>query len=222
MPLGSIATRAQQRARTLPERHGGPVILVALALVVALGFGLRLEAALNPNLDPGDATIVAYQGNDSKSYADIAESLYETGRYGTPEMRNPTDWSPGAPIFYAGVYYLTGGVHEELARAVVAFLGGLMVLIVYLLGRRLAGPAVGVVAALLTAIYPAFIDNAEQFLSEPLAAFTLSAAVLGDLLGGRCRPHDLGVARAGRAARRDGADAARVPDVRRASSASWS
>ena len=179
MPLGSIATRAKQRARTLPERHGGPVILAALVLVVALGFGLRLEAALNPNLDPGDATIVAYQGNDSKSYADIAESLYETGRYGTPEMRNPTDWSPGAPIFYAGVYYVTGGVHEELARAVVAFLGGLMVLIVYLLGRRLAGPAVGVAAALLTAIYPAFIDNAEQFLSEPLAAFTLSAAVLG-------------------------------------------
>jgi 4-amino-4-deoxy-L-arabinose transferase-like glycosyltransferase len=178
MPLGSIATRARQRARTLPERHGGPVICVALALVVALGFGLRLDAALNPDIDPGAATIVAYQGNDSKSYAEIAASLYETGRYGTPEMRNPTDWSPGAPIFYAGIYYVTGGVHEELARAVVAFLGGLMVLIVYLLGRRLAGPAVGVGAALLAAIYPAFIDNAEQFLSEPLAAFTLSAAVL--------------------------------------------
>jgi 4-amino-4-deoxy-L-arabinose transferase-like glycosyltransferase len=70
-------------------------------------------------------------------------------------------------------------VHEELARAVVAFLGALMVLFVYLLGRRLAGPGVGVFAALLAAVYPAFIDNAEQFLSEPLAAFTLSGAVLG-------------------------------------------
>ena len=117
MPLGSIATRAEQRARTLPERHGGPAILVALALVVALGFGLRLEAALNPNLDPGDATIVAYQGNDSKSYArDRRSRCTRPGRYGTPEMRNPTDWSPGAPIFYAGVYYVTGGVHED-ARA---------------------------------------------------------------------------------------------------------
>ena len=181
MPLGSMATRARRRVSTLPERHGGPVILVALALVVALGFGLRLEAALSPDVDPGAATIVAYQGNDSKSYAEIAASLYETGRYGTPDMRNPTDWSPGAPIFYAGIYHLTGGVHEEFARAVVAFLGGLMVLIVYLLGRRLAGPAVGLFAALLAAIYPAFIDNAEQFLSEPLAAFTLSAAVLGIL-----------------------------------------
>jgi 4-amino-4-deoxy-L-arabinose transferase-like glycosyltransferase len=179
MALGTVATRAAQRARTLPERHGGPAILVALALVVALGFGLRLNAALNPDLDPGKGTIVAYQGNDSKSYADIAESLYETGHYGTPEMRNPTDWSPGAPLFYTGVYYLTGGVHPDLARAAVALLGALMILIVYLLGRRLGGPAVGVGAALLAAIYPAFIDNSEQFVSEPIAAFTLSAAVLG-------------------------------------------
>src|SRR6188768_2968878 len=94
-------------------------------------------------------------------------------------MRNPTDWSPGAPLFYAGVYYLTGGVNPDLARAAVALLGALMILIVYLLGRRLAGPAVGVGAALLAAIYPAFIDNSEQFVSEPIAAFTLSAAVLG-------------------------------------------
>ena len=59
-----------------------------------------------------------------------------------------------------------------------------MVLLVYLLGRRLGGPAVGLLAALLAAIYPAFIDNSEQFLSEPIAAFTLSAAVLGLPVGG--------------------------------------
>jgi 4-amino-4-deoxy-L-arabinose transferase-like glycosyltransferase len=63
----------------------------------------------------------------------------------------------------------------------VALLGGLMVLLVYLLGRRLGGPAVGILAALLAAIYPTFIDNSEQILSEPLAAFTLTTAVLGFL-----------------------------------------
>ena len=86
---------------------------------MALGFGLRLDAALNPALDPGKGTIVAYQGNDSKSYGEIAEALYETGRYGTPEMRNPTDWSPVAPIFYAGVYFVTGGVNPEVGLAAV-------------------------------------------------------------------------------------------------------
>ena len=178
MALGTIATRTRRWARTLPERHGGLAFLIAAALVVALGFGLRLDAALNPSVDPGDATIVAYQGNDSKSYGEIAEALYRTGRYGTEEMRNPTDWSPGAPLLYATVYKVTGGVNPDVARAAVAVLGAFMVLFVYLLGRRLGGPAVGVVGALLAAIYPAFIDNSEQFVSEPIAAFTLSGAVL--------------------------------------------
>ena len=143
MALGSLASRATRRARTLPERHGGPAILVALALVVALGFGLRLDAALNPSLDPGEGTIVAYQGNDSKSYGEIAAELYRTGRYGTEEMRNPADWSPLAPFFHAGVYFVTGGVNPEVGLAAVALLGGIMVLLVYLLGRRLGGPRWG-------------------------------------------------------------------------------
>jgi 4-amino-4-deoxy-L-arabinose transferase-like glycosyltransferase len=156
-------------------------VVAAVALIVLLGLGLRLEAALNPSINPGESTIVAYQGNDSKAYGEIAASLYRTGRYGTPEMRHPTDWSPLAPFFYAGIYKLTGGVNEEVGRAAVAVLGALMVLMVYLIGRRLGGPGVGLLAALLAAIYPTFIDNSEQILSEPLAAFTLTAAMLGFL-----------------------------------------
>src|SRR5262245_57700366 len=179
--LRSVATGVRSRVRTLPERNGGPAVLALLCVVVALGFGLRLEAALNPSAKPGADSVVAYQGNDSKSYSDIAAYLYRTGTYGTPKMRHPTDWSPGAPFFYAGVYWLTGGVHPDLARAAVALLGALMVLLVYLLGRRLGGPWVGLVGAALAAIYPTFIDNNEQFLSEPIAAFTLVACVLGFL-----------------------------------------
>ena len=155
-------------------------MLVLVVLIVALGFGLRMNAALNPG-DAKHSSIVAYQGNDSLSYSRIAAELYRSGKYGTPEMKHPTDWSPGAPLFYAAVYKVTGGVHPNAARGAVAVLGALMVLIVYLIGRRLAGPAAGLIGAALTAIYPAFIDNNEQFLSEPVAAFTLSAAVLGML-----------------------------------------
>jgi 4-amino-4-deoxy-L-arabinose transferase-like glycosyltransferase len=180
-PVKSLPSRVAARVRSLPERHGGPIVLIAVALCVALGLGLRLEAAINPSLDPGEGTIVAYQGNDSKSYGEIAESLYRSGRYGTPEMRHPADWSPLAPFFYATVYRVTGEVNEETGRAAVALLGALMVLLVYLLGRRLGGPVVGVLAAFLAAIYPTFIDNSEQILSEPLAAFTLTAAVLSFL-----------------------------------------
>jgi hypothetical protein len=167
--------------RTLPDRHGGVVALVALALIVLLGLGLRLDAALNPSLDPGEGTIVAYQGNDSKAYSEIAANLHRTGRYGTAQMKHPADWSPVAPFLYAAVYRVNGGVNEELGRAVVAVLGALTVLFVYLLGRRLGGAGVGLLAALLTAIYPTFIDNSEQILSEPIAAFTLAAAMLAFL-----------------------------------------
>jgi hypothetical protein len=181
MALRRVQSALSGRVRTLPERHGGVVVLVALTLIVLLGFGLRLDAALNPSLDPGKGTIVAYQGNDSKAYGQIAEYLYRTGRYGTPEMNHPADWSPVAPFLYAAVYRINGGVNEELGRATVAVLGALMVLFVYLLGRRFGGPGVGLLAAFLAAIYPTFIDNSEQILSEPIAAFSLTAAMLGFL-----------------------------------------
>jgi hypothetical protein len=182
MALRSVQSALAGRVRTLPERHGGVVVLVALTLIVLLGTGLRIDHALNPSVDPGGkGTIVAYQGNDSKAYGQIAENLYRTGRYGTPQMLHPADWSPVAPFLYATVYKVTGGVNEETGRVVVAVLGGLMVLLVYLLGRRLGGPGVGLLAALLVAIYPTFLDNSEQILSEPIAAFALTAAVLGFL-----------------------------------------
>lgn len=153
-------------------------MLAALATVVALGFGLRLHSAIDPPKNPGGDSIVAYQGNDALAYERIAAALYEDGRYGTPEMRSPSDWSPGAPLLFAGVYFLRGGVDPEAARIAVAFLGAAMIVLVYLIGRRLAGPVSGLLAALLAAIYPTFIDNTGQLLSEPIAAFTLAAAVL--------------------------------------------
>jgi 4-amino-4-deoxy-L-arabinose transferase-like glycosyltransferase len=181
MSLRSLAHGALERARTLPERHGGRLVVAIACVVVATGFAVRLHAALNPTADPGEGSVVAYQGNDSLAYGQIAESLYRDGRYGTPAMDHPTDWSPGAPLLYAGVYHLTGGVHPDAARGAVALLGALMVLLVYLIGRRLGGPVVGLVAAGLAAIYPTFIDNNEQFVSEPIAAFTLAASVVGFL-----------------------------------------
>jgi 4-amino-4-deoxy-L-arabinose transferase-like glycosyltransferase len=180
MVLGSTARGVRKRARTLPQRHGARTLLV-LAAIVLLGFGLRLESAINPPANAGADSVVSYQGNDAKAYEQIAAALYEHGRYGTPRMHSPSDWSPGAPLFYAGVYFVTGGVDPERARIAVALLGALMILFVYLLGRRLGGPAVGLVGAAGAAIYPTFIDNNGQFLSEPIAAFTLSAAVLSFL-----------------------------------------
>lgn len=165
----NLANALRERLKTLPQRHGGYAVLALLAVIAALGFGLRYDSAKHPVNDPG---------RDATAYQAIAAGLFETGRYGTPEMHHPTDWSPGAPLFFAAVYYVSGNAYPERARVAVAFLGLAMILIVYLIGRRLAGPAAGLLAAALAAIYPTFIENNGQMLTEPVAAFLLSAAVL--------------------------------------------
>jgi 4-amino-4-deoxy-L-arabinose transferase-like glycosyltransferase len=160
------------RLRTLPDRHGGPVVLGLLVALLALALGLRLQAALTP---PADV------GNDAAAYMQIAQALYEEGRYGARGQASPNDWSPGAPLLYGAVYVLTGGVHPTAALVLVALLGTGTVLITYLLARRLAGPVAGVVAALLAATYPAFIENTGRLLAEPVALFWLPAALLAFL-----------------------------------------
>src|SRR5918993_4883547 len=160
------------RLRTLPERHGGRVVLGLLIAILALGLALRLHAALTP---PADV------GNDAAAYMAIAKGLYTEGHYGGPTQQAPNDWSPGAPLLYAGVYFLTGGVHIKVTLLVVALLGTGTILLTYLLARRLAGPIAGVIAALLAATYPAFIDNNGPLLAEPVALFWLPAAMLAFL-----------------------------------------
>ena len=161
------------RIRTLPERHGGGV-LVVLGLILLVGFALRLIGVFDP-IDN------SYQGADAARYERIAALLFTDQRFAVPGSDAPYDWSPGAPLFYAGLYYLTGGVHPGLARLSIALLGLVTVVICYLLGRRLAGAAGGLLAALLAATYPAFVFNTGRLLSEPLAEVLVPGAVLAFL-----------------------------------------
>jgi 4-amino-4-deoxy-L-arabinose transferase-like glycosyltransferase len=165
-----IATTPRTWAAGLADRHGGRVVLIALAAIVVLGLALRVESALEP-LD-------VRPGTDSAVYASVAEQLYEHQRFALPGSASPYDWSPGAPLFYAAVYYATGGVHPGAVRLVVALLGAVTIVLVYLIGRRLGGPVAGLVAAGLLAIYPVTIFFTGKLMSEPLATLTLAGAVL--------------------------------------------
>jgi 4-amino-4-deoxy-L-arabinose transferase-like glycosyltransferase len=142
---------------------------------------LRVGSALEP-LD-------VRPGSDSAVYASVAEQLYEHQRFAIPGTASPYDWSPGAPLLYAGVYYATGGVHPGAARLVQALLGALAIVLVYLIGRRLAGPLAGLAGALLFAVYPVAIFFTGKLMSEPLATCTLAGAVLAFMWAGdRGRP----------------------------------
>jgi 4-amino-4-deoxy-L-arabinose transferase-like glycosyltransferase len=163
------ATTPRTWAAGLADRHGR-IVLIALAAIVVVGLALRVESALEP-LD-------VRPGTDSAVYASVAEQLYEHQRFALPGSASPYDWSPGAPLFYAAVYYATGGVHPGAVRLVVALLGALTIVLVYLIGRRLGGPVAGLAAAGLLAIYPVTIFFTGKLMSEPLATLTLAGAVL--------------------------------------------
>ena len=166
------ATSVRDRTVAIIDRHGRKSALLLL-LIVAVGFGLRMDQVINPLADPGD---------DAFAYRALAESLYEDGTFGGPGFETPSDWSPGAPLLYAGAYYVTGGVRDGVGRGVQALLGTAAILVVYLLSLRLhpsRGAALG--AAAMIAVYPPFIHSTGALMSEPPAIFTLPAAVLAFL-----------------------------------------
>jgi MYXO-CTERM domain-containing protein len=157
-------------ARTLPERLGGRLVLVALLAVLVVALVLRVWAATH-----------GYEfrhGSDADQYERLAASLYRDGEFGIPGSQNPYDFAPGMPLFAAAVYWLTGGVSPETARIAVAIFGTGAVFVVFLLGRRLGGPWAGIAGAALAAVYPPTLFYTSLFSSEPLAMLTVAGGVL--------------------------------------------
>jgi len=158
------------------------VALAALVAILMLGLGLRLHEAWD-----GRAPVY-----DAAAYAAIAENLDRGDGFTVgPRATQPSsNYSPGLPLFVAGLYGVTGGEHERFARVVLALIGALSVLFAYLIGRRLAGVVPALIGALVVAIYPALLEYQGMLMSEPLAATLLSGGVLAVLWawdGGRWR-----------------------------------
>ncbi len=113
-------------------RNGGRWGIAALVAIVLLGLGLRVGEAWD-----GRAPVF-----DAAAYAAIARNLDEGHGFtvGAAATQPSSDYSPGLPLFVAGIYKVTGGVHERLARLVLALIGTLAVVFTYLIARRLARP----------------------------------------------------------------------------------
>ena len=160
------------RFQAIVHRHGKKT-LIALAVIVVIGFGLRLNMVVNPLADPGE---------DALAYRALAESLYEEKSYGGENFDTPSDWSPGAPLIYASSYYVTGGVRDGVGRGVEALMGTAAIVLAFLLALRLSGRrSAALLAAGFVAVYPPFIHLTGALMSEPAAIFTLPAAVLAFL-----------------------------------------
>jgi 4-amino-4-deoxy-L-arabinose transferase-like glycosyltransferase len=162
--------------RSLPARYGRRT-LIALALIAVVGLGARAVAVVHPVADPAD---------DSHAYYALAKSLYTEGTYGGPEFHSEatSDWSPGAPWLYAGLFVVTGGPREGTIRTLEALMGVGTILVVFLLGWRLGGRWPALLGAAGVAIYPPFIHSVGEIMSEPPAMLSLPAAILAFLWAG--------------------------------------
>ncbi|HST69998.1 MAG TPA: hypothetical protein VLI94_10110 [Solirubrobacterales bacterium] len=173
----------------LAARNGGRLGLAALVAVLLLGLGLRVGEAWD-----GRAPVY-----DAAAYAAIAANLADGEGFTVgPDATQPSsNYSPGVPLFVAGLYEVTDGEHERFARLALALIGTLSVLFAYLLGRRLVriqrtlkksphggGNSAsaefwpGLAGALVVAIYPALLEYQGMLMGEPLAATLLSGGVL--------------------------------------------
>jgi 4-amino-4-deoxy-L-arabinose transferase-like glycosyltransferase len=171
----------------LAGRNGGRLGLAALVAILLLGLGLRLGEAWD-----GRAPVY-----DAGAYAAIAANLDrgEGFTVGPTATQPSSNYSPGLPLLLAGLYEVTGGVHERTARVLLALIGTLAVLFTYLIGRRLArsktlggyggpnssGVVAGLIGAAAVAIYPALLEYQGMTMGEPLAATLLAGAVLSML-----------------------------------------
>lgn len=179
----------------LTARNGGRVGLAALVAILLIGLGLRLDYAW-------DGREPVY---DAAAYAAIAANLERGDGFtvGAAATQPSSNYSPGLPLLVAGAYEVTGGVHERLARVLLALLGTLSVLFAYLLGRRLcrllnlpghrransASVVAGLIGAAAVAVYPALLEYQGMLMGEPLAATLLSGSVLTIFWANARQPH---------------------------------
>lgn len=166
-------TTAANWFRSLPGRYGRRT-LIALVAIAALGLVCRAVVVVHPVTEPAD---------DSHAYYALAKSLYEEGSYGGSEFKREatSDWSPGAPWLYAGLFVVTGGPREGSIRVLEALMGVATILVVFLLGWRLGGRWPALLGALGMAIYPPFIHSVGEIMSEPPTMLSLPAAILAFL-----------------------------------------
>ncbi len=148
---------------------------IAAVLAVALVF--RVEVVL--------ATSSYRAHTDAADFDHLAVSLADTGHF--PSSREwapegPTAFRPpGFPVALAGVYGLvgTGSASDrwEAGRIAEAALGTVAVGLICLIGLRLWGAAVGLVAGAIAAVYPPLVLVGTSLLSESLFIPLLLGAV---------------------------------------------
>ena len=174
---------------TRPSRRPLPGALLAAVLLLAVG--LRCACVLVQSRGTDGPELLAYA--DERDYWSMAAS-WMAGETMRDQDDNIAARMPGYPLFLT--LWMSTGSPILLARLAQAVLAGCGCLIFVLIGRRVGGPALGLLAGLLTALDPFAVLFTNLLLSETLFTVTLGLFVLvtlslsrrGDELAARGTP----------------------------------
>lgn len=151
-----------------------------LALIAAAALGLRLLYALALVRDApllGDALQFHLQAN---ALADGLGYIQPFLLRDTGELRLTADKPPLFPFLEAGVSLL-GGRSWAWHHLVGVLAGTGTVVVCGLLGRKVAGPAVGLAAAAIAAVYPVLVATDGSLRSESVYALAIALVLLAAL-----------------------------------------
>lgn len=142
-----------------------------ILLYSTIGLAIILRLALSFAMPTDQA-----KWEDESNYHAMAES-FSNGQGFTLDGENPTRLrTPGYPI-YLGVIYWLFGPHPQIALYIHCFVGSLNVLFVFIIASRIFNRKAGLLAAFMTATYPALIYYDIRLLREGLTALLITATL---------------------------------------------
>jgi 4-amino-4-deoxy-L-arabinose transferase-like glycosyltransferase len=159
-------------ARGTESRYFWPV----LGAVTLLGLGARLVYALAvapDEIQPGDSFV----------YHTLAQALADGNGYSTVASLlkgHPMPTAEHPPLFslYLAAWTKLGLGSLTAHRAEAALLGAATVFVIGLLGRRVAGPRAGLIAAGIAALYPQLVMADGTLIAESLYAPLIALSLL--------------------------------------------
>ena len=153
-----------------------PAAICLLALAVRVGYGLRT------------GSFASEPGGDDVLFVNIAWNLANGNGYSMNGQLPTAIRPPAYPLLLAAVFALVGK-SVVAARVVNMLLGALVAPLIYLVGMRLFGRREAIIASLAAAVYPFWLDNGMRVLSDTMALFLVTLALLLITILDE-RPHD--------------------------------
>jgi 4-amino-4-deoxy-L-arabinose transferase-like glycosyltransferase len=148
---------------------------IALGIIAAVGLAIRVTWVLkNPNCcTGGDAYYYHYQANLLVTRHAFLEPYYLVIHKVPTSAYHPPLWA-----LYLSAFSLVGLKSFITHRLAGALLGTATVVLVGLVGRRVGGPRVGLIAAALAAVYPLIWINDVILMSECIVLFVSALLLL--------------------------------------------